>query len=270
MMNAPSTCLCATIARMERKLPPPLALVYHAVGEVSPRRDPHGLFVRPEDLRWQLERLIAWGYETVTFGELARKASEGTARGYVALTFDDGYVNNLEVLAPLLSEYSATATVFVVSGWFGQPHPVTPWERILTKEEVGELHRSGIEIGSHTRTHPDLSSIPFDSALAEWRDSKAQLEDATGAPVTVAAYPFGLAGPDAVHACREAGYLAAGRTSGNGAWNKPHDLPRQDMDSWSTGVGMWLKRTDRYEDLMRFKGMRAFRRLSRKAKSGWK
>ena len=269
-MTDPFTFLCATIARMNRKLPPPLALVYHAVGEVSPRRDPHGLFVEPKDLRWQLEKLHSWGYETVTFGELARKAGEGTADGYVALTFDDGYVDNLDVLVPILNEHSATATVFVVSGWMGQAHPVTPWARILTAEEVAELHRSGVEIGSHTQTHPDLSTTPFDRALAEWSDSKGELEEASGAPVTVAAYPFGNAGPDAVHACREAGYAAAGRTSGNGAWNKPHDLPRQDMDSWSTGLGMWLKRTDRYEDLMRFKGMRAFRRLSRKAKSGWK
>jgi len=269
-MAAPFTCRCATIALMDRKLPPPLALVYHAVGEVSPTRDPHGLFVEPRDLRWQLERLISWGYETVTFGELARKASTGTADGYVALTFDDGYVDNLDVLVPLLNDYSATATVFVVSGWLGRAHPVTPWQRILTKEEVKELHRSGVEIGSHTRTHPDLTTLPFARALDEWTASKDELEDATGAPVTVAAYPYGNAGPDAVHACREAGYSAAGRTSGNGAWNKPHDLPRQDMDAWSTRLGLWLKRHDRYESLMNFKGARAVRLLSRKMKSGRK
>jgi peptidoglycan/xylan/chitin deacetylase (PgdA/CDA1 family) len=264
------TFLCATIARMNRKLPPPLALVYHAVGEVSPRRDPHGLFVRPKDLRWQIERLTSWGYETVTFGELARKAKAGTADGFVALTFDDGYVDNLDVLVPILNEYSATATVFVVSSWFGKDHPVTPWERILTSDEVRELHRSGIEIGSHTRTHPDLTSITYEEALAEWAESKVELEGAIGAPVAVAAYPFGSADPDAVHACREAGYEAAGRTSGNGAWHKPHELPRQDMDSWSTRLGLRLKRSDHYEGLMRFKGVRAFRRLSRKAKSGLK
>jgi peptidoglycan/xylan/chitin deacetylase (PgdA/CDA1 family) len=253
---------------MNNKLPPPLALVYHAVGEVSPTRDPHGLFVRPQDLRSQIERLFSWGYETVTFSELARKASKGSADGYVALTFDDGYVDNLDLLVPLLNDYSATATVFVVSGWLGQAHPVTPWQRILTREEVRELKLSGVEIGSHTKTHADLGSLSFEGALAEWSESKAELEDATGDRVTAAAYPFGSAGPDAVHACRAAGYEAAGRTSGNGAWNKPHDLPRQDMDSWSTSWGLWLKRNDRYESLMRFKGARALRLLSRKMKAG--
>ena len=48
---------------------------------------------------------------------------------------------------------------------------------------------------------------------------------------------------------------------------QPHDLPRQDMDSWSTRWGLWLKRNDSYESLMRFKGARAFRLLSRKMKS---
>jgi peptidoglycan/xylan/chitin deacetylase (PgdA/CDA1 family) len=253
---------------MNRKLPPPLALVYHAVGEVSPTRDPHGLFVAPDDLRAQMERLITWGYEFVTFGELARKASKGSADGYVALTFDDGYVDNLDALVPLLNEYTATATVFVVAGWLGEPHPVTPWVRILTAEEVKELHLSGVEIGSHTRTHADLTRLSYDEALDEWRSSKVRLEELTGEPVTSAAYPYGSANADAIRACAAAGYEAAGRTSGNGSWSTPHDIPRQDMDSWSTSVGMWLKKYDRYEDLMRFKPMRALRRVSRRFKSG--
>ena len=107
--------------------PPPLALAYHGVADVPLRQDPHGLFVRPEDLRRQIAKLREWGYRLVSFGELAERASSSDATGIASLTFDDGFVDNLETLAPLLRDEGATATVFVVSGWLGRPHPVAPW-----------------------------------------------------------------------------------------------------------------------------------------------
>jgi peptidoglycan/xylan/chitin deacetylase (PgdA/CDA1 family) len=254
------------MADMSRKVPPPLALVYHAVGEVSPHRDPHGLFVRPVDLERQIERLLSWDYELVNFGRLAREAQNGRAEGYAALTFDDGYIDNLELLLPILNRYGISATVFVVSGWLGQDHPVTPWARILTDTEVKELHRGGVEIGSHTRSHPDLRELSYEEALAEFVASKSDLEEIIGAGVEVAAYPYGLVSQEAIGACRDAGYRAAGRTSGEGSWSNLLEIPRQDMDSWSTSVGLWLKKHDRYEKLMNYRAGRAFRRLSRAAR----
>ena len=82
--------------------------------------------VRPSDLRRQLKRLRTWGYEFVQFGEWAQRVWAGDAAGLVTLTFDDGYVDNLETLVPILAEEDATATVFVVSGWLGQPTPYPP------------------------------------------------------------------------------------------------------------------------------------------------
>ena len=81
---------------------PPLALAFHGVADVSLRRDPQGLFVAPAELRRHLRRLRAWGYRLVTFSELASLAGRGRAAGHAALTFDDGLVDNLESLVPLL------------------------------------------------------------------------------------------------------------------------------------------------------------------------
>src|SRR3954454_22180852 len=122
---------------------PPLALTYHGVKFVQLERDPHHMFVRPRDLGRQVERLRSWGYELVTFGELARRAAEGRADGAVALTFDDGFVDNYETLAPLLLQEGAPATVFVVTGWLGQPHPTADWTRVMTESEVRELAQQG-------------------------------------------------------------------------------------------------------------------------------
>ncbi len=245
---------------------PPLALAYHGVAAVPIADDPHGLFVRPEDLRRQVSRLRSWGYRLVAFGELARRAALGEAYGCVALTFDDGFADNLENLVPLLYELEATATVFVVSGWLGGEHPLAPGARILSADGVRRVHAAGVEIGAHTVTHPDLTTLARAAAVNELRESMLQLEEIVGASVTVAAYPYGRASGETIAACADAGFEAACRTSGNGSWAEPLNLPRQDMDNGCTLVGLRLKRDGRYEPLMRYLPARATRRLVRHAR----
>jgi peptidoglycan/xylan/chitin deacetylase (PgdA/CDA1 family) len=242
---------------------PPLALAYHGVADVALARDPYGLFVRPRDLRRQIATLARWGYRLVAFGELAARVQRGQGRGYAALTFDDGFADNLTELLPLLQDTGAPATVFAVSGWLGRPHPYAPHTRILTAEELRELHVNGVEIGGHTVTHPDLTTLTAGGARAELERGREQLEAILGSPVTVAAYPFGRAGPDTIAACAAAGFKAACRTSGTGSWTAPLNLPRQDMDNGCTLVSLRLKRANQYEALMRFRAGRAARRTVR-------
>jgi peptidoglycan/xylan/chitin deacetylase (PgdA/CDA1 family) len=225
-------------------MPPPLALVYHGVSDVPLRRDASALFVRPSDLRRHVEALRRWGYRLVTFGALAAAARDGRAEGHAALTFDDGIV-------------------FVVSGWLGQRHPDAPWTRILTADEAVELARAGIEVGAHSVTHPDLTTLSREAALRELAQSKADLEEVTGRPVEVAAYPYGRATRETIEACREAGFAAAGRSTGRGTWHDALNLPRQDMQNGSSVMGLRLKRDGRYETLMRHRTWRGARRISR-------
>jgi peptidoglycan/xylan/chitin deacetylase (PgdA/CDA1 family) len=246
---------------------PPLALVYHGVDDVPLRRDPYGLFVAPRDLRRHISRLRSWGYRLVTFGRLATLAIEGRADGHAALTFDDGLADNLHVLAPLLEAVAADATVFVVSGWLGRPHPNAPDARILEADELATLAAvPGVEIGSHSALHENLAALSRDEAERDLALSKRELEEITGAPIEVAAYPFGLATVETAEACRRAGYRAACRISGQGSWSDPFDLPRQDMDNGSTMLALRLKRDGRYEPLMRRWPARTARSLVRRAR----
>jgi peptidoglycan/xylan/chitin deacetylase (PgdA/CDA1 family) len=213
-----------------------------------------------------VRRLRDWGYRLETFSELAGLAERGRAQGHAALTFDDGLVDNLETLVPLLREEQAPATVFVVSGWLGRPHPSAEWTRIVTREELRELAASGVEIGAHSTSHDDLSALDYKQARADLAESKQALEDVVG-PVETAAYPFGRASEETIRACRDAGFRAACRISGEGTWSDPHNLPRQDMLNRSSAVGLRLKRDDLYEPLMRFPPARAARRASRLLKA---
>ncbi len=230
------------------------------------RRDPQRLFVRPQDLERHIRRLRAWGYRLVSFGELASRAAAGEGAGHAALTFDDGLADNLGAALPILRRAGAPATVFVVSGWLGRAHPTASWAPLLTANEVRELARAGVEIGAHTSTHPDLTQLEYDGALAELTSCKEELETVTDQRVDVAAYPFGEASIDTMRACASAGFRAACRTSGHGSWNEPFNLPRQDMDNRCTAAGFWLKRHGWYEPMVATPPGRLVRRAIREAR----
>ena len=137
---------------------------------------------------------------------------------------------------------------------------------MLTADQLRSLHAAGVEIGSHTATHTDLSALDYEGALAELATSKRALEAVLDARVEVAAYPWGRATERTMAACGEAGYRAACRISGQGSWDQPLNLPRQDMDNGATLLGLRLKRDDRYEPLMRSHIGRLAPRLIRAAR----
>jgi peptidoglycan/xylan/chitin deacetylase (PgdA/CDA1 family) len=230
--------------------------------DVPLRRDPHRLFVRPDDVRRHIEVLRDWGYELLTFSSWASRVLSGRGEGAAALTFDDGLVDNLETLAPLLEEEAAPATVFIVSQLLGKPYPAASWTRTVTAEETRELHARGVEIGGHTRTHPDLTMLSVDDAYEELAGCKHDLEELLGASVTVAAYPFGRANPDVVSVCRRAGFFAACRSSGRGEWDNPQNLPREDVANRMTLLELKLARDGRYQRLVGRRSVRALRRLN--------
>ena len=114
------------------------------------------------------------------------------AQGHAALTFDDGLVDNLENLVPLLREEEAPATVFVVSGWLGEAYPWGEWTRILTLDELRELAASGVEIGAHSTQHAIWPRSATSGRAPTSRSAGGALEDVVG-PVETAAYPYGRA-----------------------------------------------------------------------------
>jgi peptidoglycan/xylan/chitin deacetylase (PgdA/CDA1 family) len=95
----------------------PVVLLYHRIAHAS--SDPQHLCVTPEHFAQHVE-VVAERYEPVRLGDLvaALRAGELPSRA-VAITFDDGYADNLAAAKPVLERKGAPATVFVASGWMG-------------------------------------------------------------------------------------------------------------------------------------------------------
>ncbi|MEO5698536.1 MAG: polysaccharide deacetylase family protein [Burkholderiaceae bacterium] len=88
-----------------------------------------------------------------------------------------------------------------------------PRNLMMSPDQVRRLHRQGMAIGSHTINHPILMQQDAATASDEIVGSKRRLEEITGAPVTLFAYPNGQPGVDYgardIEIVRQAGFDAA-------------------------------------------------------------
>jgi peptidoglycan/xylan/chitin deacetylase (PgdA/CDA1 family) len=87
-----------------------LILAYHRVIDVD--RDPQLMCVSPSRFAEHLDALLHEGYEIVSLKEIA---SAPSTKRRAAITFDDGYADNLEFALPALQERDRVATVFVTT-----------------------------------------------------------------------------------------------------------------------------------------------------------
>jgi len=174
-------------------------LVYHKIGVPPAGSELKDLWVSPENFRAQVAWLLAHGYTTVLFSDLAKahKKHKELPSKAVLITFDDGYENNYTYAYKILRELGAKGNIFVVFNTIGKANlwhnPGTePWVNMASMEMLKEMQESGvIEFGSHTMNHPNLEKLPFEDAAWELAESKKQLEAALGREMCAFAYPYG-------------------------------------------------------------------------------
>jgi len=105
----------------------------------------------------------------------------------IVITFDDGYKNNLEVAAPILSEFKMPFSVFVVVDYLKKSKT-----EYLDNASLKELSNNPlVSIGSHSKTHAKLKECSRKEIRSEVRDSKSYLEDLLGKEVSAFSYPHG-------------------------------------------------------------------------------
>jgi peptidoglycan/xylan/chitin deacetylase (PgdA/CDA1 family) len=192
-------------------------LMYHSVGE---RKNPaYDMWcVSPQRLQEQFSALKQKGYAVLTVGDYVDRLQTGAAlpAKFVVITFDDGLQDFLTGAFPILDRFGFPATLYVAAGLIGKTSvwlaPLGEGQRpMLTADELRFLARSGIEIGGHTMTHPELDVLAPKVATAEIQGSRQVLEDIIGAPVHSFAYPHGYNSAKTREIVRNAGYRSAVR-----------------------------------------------------------
>lgn len=181
-------------------------LLYHSVGAPVGPSIPAGLF--REHMSWLAKES---GYEVVDLEQGADRLSAGSLGPLVAVTFDDGFRDNLVTAAPILQSLHIPFTVFVTAGHIersGRERTV-----YLTPPELKEL--AGVEgatIGAHGYSHRPLTRLLNGELEREMAGAKRYLEDVIGRRVATVSYPHGAVN-DRVRQAASSGGFRLGATS---------------------------------------------------------
>jgi peptidoglycan/xylan/chitin deacetylase (PgdA/CDA1 family) len=224
---------------------PPLVLAYHGLGRVPRKLDPYNLMLDPERFREQVHTLRRRGYRFVGLSEIGAGLERAAPPdGVCALTFDDGTLDSVEILMPILVELELPATFFVCPGLLGTAHFAMPPEagvRLMDADELRELAAAPmVDVGSHTNAHRNLSTASANEAQQEMESSKHALEQLLGKPITSFAYPQCGYSPPCPDAARRAGYELAVTCEGRGGW-RPFELARESVTSLDGSLTFALK-----------------------------
>jgi peptidoglycan/xylan/chitin deacetylase (PgdA/CDA1 family) len=183
-------------------------LMYHRIGRIGPNLAPitQRLTVTPADFAAQMRWLRQNGFHAVSqlqaFDALERGAKLPSRP--IMITFDDGYRGVWANALPVLMRLQMPATAYVITDRISNGDP-----SFLTWRQLRALQANGVTVGSHTVTHPDLTTLDDARALAELADSRQALERRLGRPVQWFAYPAGAEDARIVSLTHRAGYVLA-------------------------------------------------------------
>jgi peptidoglycan/xylan/chitin deacetylase (PgdA/CDA1 family) len=169
-------------------------LMYHSITEdIGPRTAPYYCTsTTPNRFAEQMNWIAEMGYKGVSLSkglDILSGRMEFSGQP-VAITFDDGFENFSTAALPVLIEHHFTATMYVPSYYINNIRCNFNSLNCLTWNEVRYIHSQGIEIGSHTATHPVLYGLSWKDIRYELESSKNQIEAQLGANVISFAYPF--------------------------------------------------------------------------------
>jgi peptidoglycan/xylan/chitin deacetylase (PgdA/CDA1 family) len=169
-------------------------LYYHLIDDnlYSPF---HSMFVSPSDFANQMKYLKTAGYTVIP---LAQIENAGQYTKPVIITLDDGYEDNYTNAYPILKEYNFPATVFLISGFIGQPH-------YLNNNEILQM-RDLVSFQDHTVTHRSLATLSAAVQEHELSASKQAIEALTGQKVFAVAYPDGSYNQTTIEIAKQLGY----------------------------------------------------------------
>jgi peptidoglycan/xylan/chitin deacetylase (PgdA/CDA1 family) len=169
-------------------------LGYHSVDEErSPISTPVKMF------RAQMEYLKKRRINVISLGELYKRlaSAKDLPTNSAVITFDDGFEGVFHHALPILKEFGFPATVFVATNFVGKH---MDWEkvagipayRLCDWSQFRKMNEEGIDVQSHTMSHPFLPELDEKQIGAEVEGSMKAIEENLDKKVEFLAYPFGV------------------------------------------------------------------------------
>lgn len=178
--------------------------MYHQIGNPPKEASKFvaGLYVTPEQFEEQMAYLVKNNYKTIGSLELYNLLKKGgnPSQKTVMITFDDGTYGQYKYAFPILKKYGLKATYYIVSN-----------RSSIRAPQLKEMAQAGMEIASHSATHPNFVNLKdLDQLTYEIYSSKSILAARTGKPVYGIAYPGCVADSRVFSRVAGAGYLIGG------------------------------------------------------------
>jgi peptidoglycan/xylan/chitin deacetylase (PgdA/CDA1 family) len=157
----------------------------------------------------QMDYLAAHNYSVISLSELLKGLRDGQLPPKpIVITIDDGFKSTYTLAYPILKKYNFPVTLFLYTDFIEKNSYSLTWE------EIREMTKNNIEIGSHTLSHCNLLKYQknenYETYLARIKKeiflSKEILESKIGGKVKFFAYPYGVYSPIINNLVIQAGY----------------------------------------------------------------
>ena len=161
-------------------------LCYHQVHPGGPNR----FTVTPQQLDQQLGYLVGAGFHFIHARDLL--SGNAAPERPLLLTFDDGYVDNLEHAQPVLQRNGAKATIFIVTAYAGdRAQWNTDGAPLMSPRQLHELDPTLIELALHSHWHRAFWSLSPDEIEADLQRNLAFFREHDLTVTPALAYPYG-------------------------------------------------------------------------------
>lgn len=179
-------------------------LMYHVVKAPAPGTPQSELWVPARTFRATITALKKLGYQGVTMEQVheAWSGGPGLPGKPVVVSFDDGYLSHYVSARPILRDAGWPGVLNLKTGNIDPKGGIAPWQ-------VKALVKAGWEIGAHSISHADLTTLDTAGLDREVAGSRKELEKQFGVKVQTFCYPAGKYNAAAEQAVKRAGFTTA-------------------------------------------------------------
>ncbi|MEM6685732.1 MAG: polysaccharide deacetylase family protein [Bacteroidota bacterium] len=173
------------------KMPKLPILMYHAV--TTDASQSNGLTIATEHLEAQFQYLQENGYTSLHFSDLQQlKSPAFFPKKAVIITFDDVYVNQLELAYPLLQKYNLKACFYIPFQYVGG---LDEWntgnEQLMSVAQLKSMDAATIELGLHSYAHKKYDALSTEEINDDFEKCQSFIQENELNVSNVLAYPYG-------------------------------------------------------------------------------